>query len=307
MRGEVIRRVRENLLYNDTALVDNSLNIKRLIDKKALSILEALSAKPLDLQHIMRHAKINKKEAESLINLMLEAGVLREIRSGSKTALYEKIVGSITFDVNPTLRNTSLLNIGDMDSNVKRFYSPFLDNGTFNGLICVGSADPHGEYKAVAKDTNYAIYLGMFLGRYVSLPKEFPIVLDTDVISKNLFKNDMILIGGPVTNLVTRDINNFLPVKFFKEEGWMLKYRDNVYGNENEGIIERIRNPYDKSKAIILISGIKNKGTLAAVLAATKFAPSILKNYQGEQAWYNVIRGYDISGKGSIDVVESVY
>ncbi|MCW1301987.1 MAG: hypothetical protein OH316_02535, partial [Candidatus Parvarchaeota archaeon] len=104
-----------------------------------------------------------------------------------------------------------------------------------------------------------------------------------------------------------RDINNFLPVKFFKEEGWMLKYKDNIYGNENEGVIERIRNPYDKSKTIILLSGIKNKGTLSAILAATKFASSTFKNYQGEQTWHTIIRGYDVSGKGSIDVVEPVY
>ncbi len=307
MRGEIIRRVRSDLFYNDTALVEDQSKIRRLIDKKAIGILDALSNKPLDMQHIIRQAKIKKKEAESLVNLMIDEGILREVRSGSKGTLYEKVVGSLAFDVNPTLRSSSLMNIADMDSNVKRFYNTFIDNGTFNGLICVGSSDPHGEYKAIAKDTNYAVYLGMFLGRYVSLPKDFPIVLDTDVISRNLFKNDLILVGGPVTNLVTRDINNFLPVKFFKEEGWMLKYRDSIYGNENEGIIERIRNPYDKSKVIILISGIKNKGTLAAVLAATKFASSIFKNYQGEQTWYNIIRGYDISGKGGIDVVESVY
>ncbi|MCW1294057.1 MAG: hypothetical protein QXJ12_01430 [Candidatus Parvarchaeota archaeon] len=307
MKGEIIRKERNEFLYNDTILTSDPSKMKRILNRKALSILNSLSNKPLNLSRIIKQVRLRKKEVESALSFMSDMGLIRELRSGSKELVYEKIAGSVTFDIDPVFRGSSLMNANDMDSNVRRFYNTFLDKGEFNGYICVGSSDPHGEYKAIAKDTNYAIYLGMFFGRYVSLPKDFPIVLDTDVISRNLFGSDLMVIGGPVTNMVTRDINNFLPVKFFKEEGWMLKYKDNIYGNENEGVIERIRNPYDKSKTIILLSGIKNKGTLSAILAATKFASSTFKNYQGEQTWHTIIRGYDVSGKGSIDVVEPVY
>lgn len=307
MRGEILRRKGSEILYNDTVLTGDPHDVRHMLDRRRLSILNALSIRPMSIKRIVRQVRLRKKDIESALSFMSGIGLVREVGGSQKDPVYEKIAGSVTLDLDPVLRSSSLINISDMDSSVKRFYNVFLDRGEFNGLICVGSSDPHGEYKAVAKDTNYAIYLGMFLGRYVSLPKSFPVVLDTDVISKNLFGNDMILLGGPVTNMVTRDINSFLPVKFFKEEGWMFKYKDSVYGSESEGIIERIRNPYDKSKTIILLSGIKNKGTLSAILAATRFASSTLKNYQGEQTWHSIIRGYDVSGKGGIDVVEPVY
>ena len=55
----------------------------------------------------------------------------------------------------------------------------FIDQeNKFDGLIIVGSPNPHGIFKTSARDGHYAIQLAFFLGNVCNLPSGFVVKLD---------------------------------------------------------------------------------------------------------------------------------
>jgi hypothetical protein len=305
MKSYILKNDGEGYFINDTKVIENIKDVKQIADEKAVAIMKKLCKKPYNSASLSKELKFDKKTIAFYIGKLENAGLIsiepqkngELLKASYNSFSYEIADNKVKFD--PKMKSKE-------NQYALNFFSKFINNGKFDGYICVGASDPHGEYKAVARDSHYTAYLGMFLGQFIDLPSSMPIILDTDVISKNLFKKNLIIIGGPVTNLVTRDINNFLPIKFIKEEGWGLKDRNGIHIRDYEGTIEKIRNPFDKEKDIILIGGIRNVGTLSAMLAATRFSNITFKGYNGEMPWSLMVRGYDIDGDGQIDSIETV-
>jgi predicted transcriptional regulator len=305
MKSYILKNDGEEYFVNDTKIVEDINDIKPIADEKAVSIMKKLSKKPYNSTSLAKELKFDKKTIAFYIGKLEKAGLI-SIEPQKKGEVVKAVYNSFSYEINSNkIKFDPKMKTKENQYSIN-FFSKFINNEKFDGYICVGASDPHGEYKAVARDSHYTAYLGMFLGQFINLPQSMPIVLDTDVISKNLFKNNLILIGGPVTNLVTRDINNFLPIKFIKEEGWGLKDRNGIHIRDYEGTIEKIKNPFDKDKDIILIGGIRNIGTLSAMLAATRFSNITFKGYNGEVPWSLMVRGYDIDGDGQIDSIETV-
>ncbi len=305
MKNYILKNDGENYFVNDTKLLEDIKDVKNIADEKAITILKKISKKQYKADALSKELKIDKKALNLYLSKMEKAGLV-EITQQKDTQLVKAVYNSFSYEINQNNVKFDPRSRNKENQYALNFFSKFINNGKFNGYICVGASDPHGEYKSVAKDSHYTAYLGMFLGQFIDLPSSLPIVLDTDVISKNMFKNNLIVIGGPVTNLVTRDINNFLPIKFIKEEGWALKDRNGIHIRDYEGTIEKIKNPFDKEKDIILIAGVRNIGTLSAILAATRFSNLTFKGYSNEAPWSMMVRGYDIDGDGQIDSIETV-
>lgn len=305
MKNYVLKNDGEDYFVNDTKIIENINDIKPIADDRAVAMMKKLSKKPYKADVLGRELKMDRKTLAFYVGKLENAGLISKVPQKNGDLLkadydsfsYEINENRIKFD--PKLKSKD-------NQYVLDFFGKFINNGKFDGYICVGASDPHGEYKAVAKDSHYTAYLGMFIGQFINLPNSMPVILDTDVISRNLFKKNLIVIGGPVTNLVTRDINNFLPIKFIKEEGWGLKDRNGIHIRDYEGTIEKIKNPFDKDKEIILIGGVRNVGTFSAMLAATRFSGITFKGYNGEVPWSLIVRGYDIDGDGQIDSIETV-
>ncbi|TET25613.1 MAG: hypothetical protein E3J73_05995 [Candidatus Bathyarchaeum sp.] len=201
--------------------------------------------------------------------------------------------------------------VTNIDEKMKEFLSPFIKDGTFDGKIVVGSPDPHGPFKAKARDGHYAAYLTLFLGQFVELPEDFPIKLDVDVKAEKEEGNNLILVGGPGTNLITQEFNEFLPIRFNmmpSEHGFLLgglvsEKTQKVYTADNMGLIARIPNPWNMEKSVIVLAGNKAVGTKACVLALTKFWKKTLKNFDDER-FAVVIQGFDLDGDGKVDSIE---
>ncbi len=307
MKTYILKTDENGYFVNDTKIIENLGLLKTVANDDAIKIAKALSKKPTTADEIARNLKMPKKTAYFYVNKLLELGILaRQNVPGKKADVYRSATNSFSYEIGDANVKLDIREQNIQDENVAKFYRRFVKNGKFDGYICVGSPDPHGEYRAIARDTHYAIYLAMFLGQFCELPKDFPVLLDTDVIARNLFKQNLIVVGGPVTNLITRDINNFLPMKFAKEEGWALKDREGMHSRDYEGVVEKIKNPFDKSKEVIMLGGIRNIGTLSAMLAATRFSKLTFRSYNDEAPWHVLVRGYDIDGDGEIDSVETV-
>lgn len=305
MKNYILKNDGEEYFVNDTKIIEDINDIKPIADEKAIAIMKKLSKKPYNSANLAKELKLDKKTTAFYIGKLEKAGLIN-IETEKNKEIVKASYDSFSYEINENKIKFDQKMKSKENQYALKFFSKFINNGKFDGYICVGASDPHGEYKAVARDSHYTGYLGMFLGQFIELPSSMPIVLDTDVISKNLFKKNLIVIGGPVTNLVTRDINNFLPIKFIKEEGWGLKDRNGIHIRDYEGTVEKIKNPFDKDKEIILIGGVRNVGTLSAVLAATRFSNITFKGYNGEMPWSLMVRGYDIDGDGQIDSIENV-
>ena len=116
----------------------------------------------------------------------------------------------------------------------------------------------------------------------------------------------MILIGGPVTNIISSEVNNKLDVKFVWNNSWQIcsSISKKCYAQENCGLIAKVKNPWDKNKSIILLSGLRYGGTKACIIAITQHANKILQDYNKKNDFYRVINGLDRDGDGKIDDIE---
>jgi len=182
------------------------------------------------------------------------------------------------------------------------YLSPFIEGTEFNSTFVVGSPDPHGPHKARARDSHYAVELALFLGNYCSTKSHFSTMLDVDMNMKT-DPGNLILVGGPVTNLLVDSVNKALPVRFSKKKPWELvsSTTGKKYTEETTGIVARIPNPGSDSLLLVL-AGIRAAGTKSAVLAVT--TNKAFKDFKGEESYCRVVNGFDLDGDGRVDNVE---
>lgn len=198
-----------------------------------------------------------------------------------------------------------------MKKEYKTFLEPFVSNGKLDALIVLGSPEPHGLAKVRAKDGLFATDLGLFLGTFLNYIPEVSTKLDTEVKEEDL-KNNLILIGGPGVNAITAKVNSKLPIMFERikeKENWYSEFHSNIsgknYSEEGCGIIVKAKNPFDKTKDVLVIAGRRISGTRAAILAfLQKFDEICNGNSYDSKVFAKVVEGIDKNSDGVIDSVE---
>lgn len=183
------------------------------------------------------------------------------------------------------------------------FFSEFIEGGSFSGSIVAGSPKQHGPFMTSARDGHYAVQLGIFLGDFCDLEDRFVVKLDTEVKAEGALDRHLMLIGGPITNIVSREINDELSVRFDWEETWKIvsDRTGKVYKEDNLGIIAKIEN---NGFSRILFSGLDFKGTKTCIIGITQQYEKILGDYQPDKEFYRVIKGLDRDGDGKTDDIE---
>jgi len=299
------------------AVFEDRERLKAVLNKLSWKILEILCEKEMYPMEIAKKLKVHEQKVYYHIRKLARAGVIKIVREEEKkgaTAKYYKACFP-AFGVELPFGNRTInaVSIPSMNEKIKQFFSPFLrEDGTFDGKIVVGSPDPHGPFKARARDGHYASYLTLFLGQFVKLPKDFAVKLDVDVNAEKEEDNNLLLLGGPGTNLIAKEVNEFLPMRFDmvpSEHGFLLgglvsEKTGNVYTGDTVGVISKIVNPWDKEKRIILLAGNKAVGTKACVIALVKFWKETLKNFRGQDEFATLIQGFDLDGDGKVDSIE---
>ncbi|MGA3291120.1 MAG: helix-turn-helix domain-containing protein [Candidatus Bathyarchaeia archaeon] len=305
-----IQEVKEISIMND------SQKLKMILGSLSWKILTMLSKKEMYPLEIARQLGMHEQKVYYHIRKLAKAGAItveREEKKKGATAKYYKTV-SPAFGIEfpggyKAIQNLCLLNI---DKQLQEFFKEFINNGIFDGKIVVGSPQPHGPFKTSARDGHYAAHLALFIGQFAKMPTEFAVKLDVDVKVEKEEKNNLILVGGPGTNLLTQEINEYLPIKFImqsSEQGFLLgglssKKTQQVYTSDVSGLIAKIVNPWDKTKRIVVLAGNKAVGTKACVLALTNFWKKTLEKYKGEDTFAVVIHGFDLDGDGKVDSIE---
>ena len=300
----------------EITIIDDQQKLKMILGSLSWKILTLLSKKEMYPLEIARQLGMHEQKVYYHIRKLAKAGAItveREEKKKGATAKYYRTV-SPAFGIEfpngyKPIQNLSTLSI---DKQLQDFFKEFISNGIFDGKIVVGSPQQHGPFKTSARDGHYAAHLALFLGQLARMPTEFAVKLDVDVKAEKEEKNNLILVGGPGTNLLTQEINDYLPIKFImqsSEQGFLLgglssKKTQQVYTSDVSGLIAKIVNPWDKSKRIVVLAGNKAVGTKACVLALTNFWKKTLEKYKGEDTFAVVIHGFDLDGDGKVDSIE---
>ncbi len=181
---------------------------------------------------------------------------------------------------------------------IHRFFSPLVEDGRWTATIVVGAPDPHGMYLQRARDGHYAGALGFFLGRYFSF-SGFPVRVDTDMLTEWQMR-DLLLLGGPVSNVVSLELVERRKAFFDLDRPWMILGRRGQYTDQNVGIIAKLN---VGNHWYILLAGVSALGTKASVYALIHGWEELLPKYRdGEYYW--IVAGLDRDGDGQIDMTE---
>jgi DNA-binding transcriptional ArsR family regulator len=306
---------RTQLTTKEIAVFEDPERLKAILNKLSWKILQLLSEKEMYPMEVARKLKMHEQKVYYHIRKLTKAGAIKVVREeekkGAVAKYYRTTFPAMGVELPFGNQKINRFPATSIDKKMKLFLTPLVNDGTFDGKIVVGSPDPHGPFKAKARDGHYVAYLTLFLGQFVDLPEDFPIKLDVDVKAEKEESNNLILMGGPGTNLITQEVNEFLPIRFNmipSEHGFLLgglvsEKTQKVYTADSMGLIARIPNPWNSEKSVIILAGNKAIGTKACVLALTKFWNKTLKNFGGEK-FAVVIQGFDLDGDGKVDSIE---
>ena len=300
----------------EISMLNDSQELKMILGSLSWKILTILSKKEMYPLEIARQLGMHEQKVYYHIRKLVKAGAIkvqREEKKKGAIAKYYKTV-SPAFGIEfaggyRPIQNVCTLSI---DQPLQKFFQEFISNGVFDGKIVVGSPSPHGPFKTSARDGHYAAHLALFMGQFAKMPTEFAVKLDVDVKVEKEEKNNLILVGGPGTNLLTQEINEYLPIKFImhsSEQGFLLgglssKKTGRTYTSDVAGLIAKIVNPWDNTKRIIVIAGNKAVGTKACVLALTNFWKKTLQKFDDKETFAVVVQGFDLDGDGKVDSIE---
>ncbi len=301
----------------EIAVTQKPRDLKMILDKLSWRILTVLSQKAMYPLELARHLELNEQRIYYHIRKLERSGAIvveRQAKHKAFVAKYYRTVSpafGVEFPGGYTpMQRPSFLGAS---REIHAFFKEFINtDGAFDGKIVVGSPTPHGPFKTSARDGHYAAHLTFFIGQFARMPNDFAIKLDVDMKAEKEEKNNLVLVGGPGTNLLTQELNDFLPIRFSMQSnqqgylfgGLVSQKTGLVYTSDVAGLVAKIPNPWNKDKRIIVLAGNKAVGTKACVLALTNFWQKILHAYLEKDVFAAVIQGYDLDGDGKVDSIE---
>ncbi len=312
---KVIIEGKEGKLELPTKVVSNVAELRPLLNPDCWKIFEKLMEKPAFPAEISKELGINEQKVYYYIKQLKNSNLISiektEERNGALAKYYSASADSFAIVPSQNIiekKSKILKQNKHIENEATEFLKDFTKKGIFSAKIVVGSPDPHGAYKARARDGHLAAELTAFLGANTQ-GFELPLVfLDTMVKDLKHENSNLIILGGPVTNKLAEQINNYLPIKFVPLGGnWALSSKPSGkdYNEDSIGIIEKIPHPYFKGKWIMVIAGKRNTGTIAAILAlAKKTSQTVQPNNFDKETHARVVEGLDLNGDGLIDEVE---
>lgn len=257
-----------------------------------------MAAEELDMHEQKVYYHVKKLEEAGLIEVYK-----REKAGGALCKFYRPTSEAFGFGLTDDWKKVRMDKL-DVSGTILDFFSEFVEDGVFQGSIVVGSPKEHGPFMTSARDGHYAVQLGIFLGNFCDLENRFVVKLDTEVKAEGAHERNLMMIGGPITNMVTRDLNEDLDVGFdWEEKTWRIvsDVTGKDYKEENLGLIAKV---HEGDFARVLLSGLDFEGTKSCILGITQNYEEILEDYEPGQEFYRVIRGLDRDGDGKTDDIE---
>ncbi|WEL23451.1 ArsR family transcriptional regulator [Candidatus Nanohalovita haloferacivicina] len=280
--------------------------IRALSDETRRKIVGEIAEGEAYPSEVAKKLELSKQKAYYHFNKLQDAGIIEKTRSEEKsggTATYYSLKSKAYYLLLTDPEEG--LPVQQTSQGTADFLSPLIVDGDLKGDIVVGSPDQHGPDQVRARDGHLAGEIGLELGKYCDTDSR-NVSLDTEIFRRESFDENMILVGGVLTNTVTKKFNEHFPAHFSGEE---FPYRElstpnSTYSEASIGVVAKTQHPENPDNAVYLIAGIRNQGTEAAV-RAFKNLEDITEDYSGGD-YYKIVRGLDMDGDGEVDSFEVV-
>jgi len=274
-------------------------------------ILELLSAGPKYPAEIARALGVHHQTVYYHVGRLEKAGLIARVRSqvirGGEANLFALSSDGYAVEFPVKGERMPTISSASRSKALGRFFQEFIVDGELDAWIVVGSPTPHGAGGTQARDGHYAVQLGFALGQFVRLPERFPVKLDVDLKAEKLLGSNLIIVGGPRTNVIAEELNPSLPIRF-KQGGFWGSITDEggrLYNSELDCIVAKVRNPWNREKSCVLAAGLTGAGTKAAIIGICNEAESLFQKYtRGD--FVCVLRGVDRDGDGKVDSVDAL-
>jgi DNA-binding transcriptional ArsR family regulator len=280
----------------------------------SLKIINELVKEPGCAMDLARRLGQHEQKIYYHIRKMEDAGVIRmsniEKRYGMNAKIYSvvsPVISTKIYDDGHEVEKKIQENphIGDPD--VQEFLMPFVKDGKLNAKIIVGDPNEHGRFDLRSKEGSYVHDFSLMLGSIAS-SMEFPcFIMDTEVRESDLKNNNLILIGNMRTNTIVDGIKEHLPIEF-RSEGHFSFYSKKsrtAHMDPRTGYVIKTKNPFNHGKMIMVIGGIRTRGTRAAVVALTQSLKKLIeKNDSKNGDFLRIVKGLDKGGRGIVDSFE---
>ena len=275
---------------------------------EAWRILAELARRPEYPGALAQRLKMHEQTVYYHVHRLAKAGLIRVVREerrrGAVSRFYAPVAEAFGLEL-PGVGRSRATPRRPVPEKARAFLERFLRNGE-HAVLVIGSPYPHGPYLTVARDSAYAVQLALFLGGLAPQGGGLPVKLDTEVKAAGLERRSLVLVGGPVANIVTLDLNPHLKVAFDWREAWRMRSSQSgrEYAGEDVGLLAKIPNPWNPEAEVAMFSGLHHSGTEAAVLGLTAFSDRTLRDYVPGREFYRIVQGVDRDGDGRMDSVE---
>lgn len=282
--------------------------IKAATAPLAVKILEHLEERPSYPKAVARALRVHEQKIYYHIRRLEHSGLIEVVRTelvhGSEARLYAltKPAFAIRFSKHAA---ASMARIGGAP---QALLEPFVENGELRSTIIVGSPDPHGPDMARSRDGYYGIDFALWLGTFLRTPSRLHVKLDTETRDDDL-RGNLILIGGPVVNMITRRVNPKLPVRFDERRHFAIRstLSKKIYYGDEMGIIVKTKNPFNPKKAVLVLAGKRYGGTRAVILTLlTRLQDVLVGNIHKRETLAKIIEGIDLDSDGIVDSVNII-
>lgn len=282
--------------------------IRAVSSELAQRILFELAKKPTYPRELAKRLKVHEQKVyyhiRNLEKVHLIEVTKKEEVHGTSANIYAPTAPAFVFALKEFAEARKLPGV----SRPVEFLSPIIQDSELNGLIIVGSPDPHGPEMARSRDGYYGIDLAMFLGTFMTNVDTLSVRLDTEVRTEDLQKN-LILIGGPVVNTITQKVNDKMPLKFDKAKNWAVtsSVSNKSYHGDECGIIVKMKNPFNPKKWMLVVAGKRHHGTRAVTIAFLRYFSELAKgNSHNRKVLARVVEGLDRDADGIVDDIRFV-
>ncbi len=305
----VIQGPDSSTIVRSVHLVKRSRDLETLSSPLAWKILEELKRQPDFPGSLAKRLKVHEQKIYYHVRRLSSAGLLKVVKEEQRRGGLCKFYAPVADAYGIQLHGKGKTIPGGLSiapARLREFLEDLSLNGTLNALVVVGSPYSHGPFLTVARDSPYAVQLGLRLGQLFAPPKGQAVRLDTEVKAEGLERSNMILVGGPVANIISLEVNETLDVKFEWKDVWRIHslITNRIYTEDQCALIAKVSNPWKEDKQLLLLWGLHYSGTLSAILALTQFSEKVLKDVKDGEDFYRVVIGLDRDGDGKLDDIE---
>ena len=132
------------------------------MNKLSWKILQILSEKEIYPMEVARKLNVHEQKVYYHIRKLAKAGAIKVVREeekkGAVAKYYKATFPAMGVELPFGHQKLNRFPITNIDEKTKKFLRPLVKDSTFDGKIVVGSPDPHGPFKAKARDGHYAAY-----------------------------------------------------------------------------------------------------------------------------------------------------